>query len=176
MKKTNTRSSSVTQDLPDSKKDRKQLEPEETTIDLPEVKDIPGQEHIQVPPLGELADTTISSAGEEGHGLLDDLNKDETDNNSDTDVSTDERIALRDASEKLPTRDQDNLDRAKLDRSDEDGELLNEKTGLSGSDLDVPGSEDDDANEEIGEEDEENNAYSLDSEDEDDSVSKGENS
>ena len=32
---------------------------------------------------------------------------------------------------------------------------------MSGNDLDVPGSEDDDANEEIGEEDEENNSYSL---------------
>lgn len=32
---------------------------------------------------------------------------------------------------------------------------------VSGDDLDVPGAEDDDANEEIGEEDEENNYYSL---------------
>ncbi|MEO6327968.1 MAG: hypothetical protein ABIO55_03510 [Ginsengibacter sp.] len=31
----------------------------------------------------------------------------------------------------------------------------------NGADLDVPGAEDDDANEEIGEEDEENNGYSL---------------
>ncbi len=38
----------------------------------------------------------------------------------------------------------------------------------SGRDLDVPGSEDDDADEAIGEEDEENNAYSLDEENEDD--------
>ena len=59
-----------------------------------------------------------------------------------------------------------------LDQRDEDGELLNEKTDLSGKDLDVPGSEEDDANEEIGEEDEENNPYSLDSEDEDNSISK----
>jgi hypothetical protein len=176
MKKTKTTSSSITQDLPDSKKDRKQLEPEETTIDLPEVKDIPGQEHVQVPPLGELADITVSSADEEGEGLLDDLNSDEPNENQESDVSKTEKVLLRDASETLPTRDQDNLNRAKMDRVDEDGEVLNEKTGLSGSDLDVPGSEDDDENEEIGEEDEENNAYSLDSEDEDDSVSKGENS
>jgi hypothetical protein len=32
---------------------------------------------------------------------------------------------------------------------------------MSGNDLDVPGSEDDDADEEIGEEDEENNSYSI---------------
>jgi len=36
-----------------------------------------------------------------------------------------------------------------------------ENIGITGDDLDVPGAEDDDANEEIGEEDEENNYYSL---------------
>lgn len=36
-----------------------------------------------------------------------------------------------------------------------------EKLDVTGEDLDVPGAEDDDANEEIGEEDEENNYYSL---------------
>jgi hypothetical protein len=38
---------------------------------------------------------------------------------------------------------------------------LNEKGGLHGSDLDVPGSELDDEKEEIGSEDEENNYYSI---------------
>lgn len=46
-----------------------------------------------------------------------------------------------------------------LDNTDEDGEPLNEDNTASG--LDVPGSEDDDANERIGAEDEENNYYSL---------------
>lgn len=41
-----------------------------------------------------------------------------------------------------------------------DEELRNRKT-VTGEDLDVPGSEDDDANEDIGEEDEENNYYSI---------------
>ena len=36
-----------------------------------------------------------------------------------------------------------------------------EELAVTGDDLDVPGSEDDDANEDIGEEDEENNYYSL---------------
>ena len=36
-----------------------------------------------------------------------------------------------------------------------------EDLAVTGDDLDVPGSEDDDSNEEIGEEDEENNYYSL---------------
>ncbi len=46
-----------------------------------------------------------------------------------------------------------------LDSIDEDGEPLNENNTTDG--LDVPGSELDDANEEIGAEDEENNYYSL---------------
>jgi len=50
---------------------------------------------------------------------------------------------------------------AKLDRVDNEGDPLNEGNDLAAQDLDVPGSEEDDANEEIGEEDEENNAYSL---------------
>lgn len=56
------------------------------------------------------------------------------------------------------------------DVTDEDLILLGEKDAdfgrrdelaVTGDDLDVPGSEDDDANEDIGEEDEENNYYSL---------------
>jgi len=57
-------------DLPDSKKDAERLKPEEATIDLPDVNDIPGQEHVHVLPLGELADTTVSSDDEEGTDLL----------------------------------------------------------------------------------------------------------
>lgn len=41
-----------------------------------------------------------------------------------------------------------------------DGEVVDEEE-YTGEDLDVPGSEEDDADEEIGEEDEENNYYSL---------------
>lgn len=61
------------------------------------------------------------------------------------------------------SRDNKNLKRSELDNTDNDGELLNEKSGaddLSGDDLDIPGASDDDADEEIGEEDEENNGYS----------------
>lgn len=52
-------------DLTDSPSDQERLQPEITTIDLPDVEDIPGQEHVHVPPLGALADTTISSDDEE---------------------------------------------------------------------------------------------------------------
>jgi hypothetical protein len=53
------------------------------------------------------------------------------------------------------------LNAAALDSTDDDGEKLNESSDMSGRDLDVPGSEDDDADEKIGEEDEENNSYSI---------------
>lgn len=52
-------------DLTDSPSDIERLKPEKTTIDLPDVSDIPGQEHVHVPPIGDLADTTIASDDEE---------------------------------------------------------------------------------------------------------------
>jgi hypothetical protein len=54
-----------------------------------------------------------------------------------------------------------------LDRTDDEGTALNEEIDQSGKELDVPGSEEDDANEEIGEEDEENNPFSLNDDKED---------
>lgn len=77
-----------TGDLSDSPRDQERLQPDEAIIDLPDVKDIPGQEHIHPPSLGELADTTISSDDEEGVGLFGDdtdeiysLNKGDTSQN-----------------------------------------------------------------------------------------------
>lgn len=105
---------------------------------------------------------------EEGAGIPDNPDEqDELSNQLNTNVTKDERKALDDAAKKVNTTDQKNLDSAALDQRDEDGELLNEKTNISGSDLDVPGSELDDDNEEIGEEDEENNSNSVDEENED---------
>lgn len=163
-------------DLKDSPRDAEKLRPEETTIDLPEVRDIPGQEHIHVPPLGELADTTISSDDEEGAGLLDDLNDpDDTSIRTGTrgDVSLNERVALDRAGNFRGTTDEDQLRRASLDTTDFEGDPLNEASfgeEQTGSDLDIPNSEADDANEEIGEEDEENNSYSLGSDSNDETV------
>ena len=151
-------------DLADSADDKKHLETEETTMDLPEVKDIPGQEHVHVPPAGEMADTTISSDDEEGRRVFDE----EGDEIIESNVSPEEKQALRDAAERTPdVEDDNNLQDARLDDTDEDGELLNERTGFSGSDLDIPGSEEDDDDESVGSEDEENNHYSLGNEDED---------
>ena len=157
------RNSSAPNDLPDSREDNAKLQPEETFIDLPDVKDIPGQEFVHVPPMGELGDTTISSDDEEGTGIFDE-ESDDLRNDTPGNVSRPERAALAD-DDYMPTRDEDNLRRANMDNVDFQGERLNEKgfgQDRTGRDLDIPGSELDDRNEDIGEEDEENNDYSID--------------
>ena len=147
-------------DLPDSPRDQEKLKNEETTIELPDVKDIPGQEYVHPPNPGEYADTTISSADEEGENVWTDEEMTEDSSN----VSGTEKKLLDDSANDMPTKDEQSLRRASLDSTDNEGEPLNEKTSfnaISGSDLDVPGADEDDANEDIGEEDEENNPYSL---------------
>jgi len=195
-------------DIKDSKRDEERLKQDEATLDLPEVKDIPGQENITVPDFKEMADTTISSDDEEGTDILseddadasserigaaqeideDDLiinedeaeaeaeldEEDEADKSEDdlnitddsvdpeSDVSEDEKIALERSSIDVDTPDNEALYEAKPDDTDFDGEKLNEDSDdVSGRDLDVPGADEDDDNEDIGEEDEENNEYSL---------------
>ena len=148
-------------DLVDSARDRKHLEPEIVTLDLPEVKDIPGQEHIRPMPPGEMADITISSADEEAEELLSEVNEEDGPRDKSTNVTPEERELLRRSSESMATSDDEDLRKAAVDKTDEDGTPLNETTNLSGDEHDVPGSEEDDANEAIGEEDEENNSFSL---------------
>jgi hypothetical protein len=159
-------------DLTDSKRDQERLKPEETTIDLPDVWDIPGQENVTVPPLGELADTTISSDDEEGKRVFD-----QVDNDSDLgirmgtegDVSREEKSILRNT-EFLETGDDDRLQRASLDSTDMDGEKLNERSfgeERSGSDLDIPEQKDDTRTDAMGKGDEENKHFSLGSDDND---------
>ncbi len=161
--------SSVPNDLPDSPRDKEQLEQKEIIIELPDVKDIPGQEFVHVAPLGELADTTIASDDEEGVGLFDDDDEDADLINTETNVSGDEKKALADTTN-LSTVDNDNIVRASMNNKDFESDQLNEGSFSdlrSGADLDVPGSELDNANEQIGEEDEENNNYSLGNSDDD---------
>lgn len=81
----------------------------------------------------------------------------------DADISPIERSLLDQSIENSLSVDNDNLSRSALDNFDDEGDLLNEEIfaeDVTGGDLDVPGSELDDANEDIGEEDEENNSYS----------------
>lgn len=135
---------------------------ESITIDMPEVKDIPGQEHIKPPRFKEMEDITISSSGEEGEGIVDDLNKEE-----DIDVFTDDRSnvseqekALLSKTDRQINAETEDMENLALDKVDEDDEAELGDPSDMGEDLDVPGSELDDDNEDIGEEDEENNAYS----------------
>ncbi len=84
---------------------------------------------------------------------------------TDADVTNEDLRMLDAAEQNMDTPDSENLMRASLDNVDEDGDPLNEESSLdedmTGEDLDVPGSSADDADERIGEEDEENNYYSL---------------
>src|ERR1700750_2149099 len=127
-------------DIEDSGRDKKRLEPDEAIIDIPDAEEIPGQEHIHVPPLGELADTTISSDDEEGKGLF----KDDIINDDFT-VTEEEKDLLARTENSLSEEDDEDRRKAQLDDSDLDGDLLNENDDISGRDLDVPGAEEDDA-------------------------------
>ena len=159
MKTIQKKDNKTTSDLSESKRDKELLKPDEGTLDLPEVKDIPGQEHVRPLPPGEMADTTISSEDEEANKLL---NTDEDILlDKDLNVTNTERDLLQRSSESMATLDDEQLNAAALDNTDDEGEKLNESSDISGKDLDVPGSDEDNANEEIGEEDEENNSYSL---------------
>lgn len=161
----NTKSTTdLTGDLPDSAKDKRELENETTQIDLPDVNEIPGQEYIKPAPMGDLADVTMSSADEEGDDLFGDDIDEEIENDPDSNVSQSEKNDLENTFSDMPTEADTNLRLAALDNTDDDGTPLNEgsfKNNLSGTDLDVPGADLDDADEAIGEEDEENNDYSL---------------
>lgn len=81
----------------------------------------------------------------------------------DSDVSEEEAEIL-DSTDQNRDIAKPDWEKLQLDMTDEDGDPLNEyPEGYEqiGADLDVPGSESDDMNESIGEEDEENNYYSL---------------
>jgi hypothetical protein len=77
-------------------------------------------------------------------------------------ISPEERALLNEAGQN--SEDDESLRNAGLDNTDSDGDLLNVSSSAddkTGRDLDIPGTEDDDDMEDIGEEDEENNPYSL---------------
>lgn len=156
--------SSIPGDLPDNPQDREKLKPEETTIDLPDVKDIPGQEFVQVPNIGEMADTTPASDDEEGRGVFDLDDSEDLTPGNEADVTREEREALRDTTY-MPTRDEDRLRQARMDNVDFQGEPLNEASfgegqSLSGADLDMDTAGDETQTEAMGQGDEENKLYS----------------
>lgn len=153
-------------DLTDPKRDQERLKPDEGTIELPDVKDIPGQEFVNAPPLGMMADTTISSADEEGEGLFEDDEEDETDivMGTEADIPKEDKIALERSETYMPTRDEDRLQQAHMDTTDFEGEELNEDSfgeDQSGRDLDIPANTDETRTDAMGQGDEENKHYSL---------------
>lgn len=163
--------SSVPGDLPDRPEDREKLQSEETFIDLPDVKDIPGQEFVNVPRMGEMADTTAASDDEEGVGVFDLDDSEDFTPGTEGDVRPDEREALRDTTY-MPTRDEDRLRQARMDNVDFQGEPLNEGSFgegqmLSASDLDSGDMPDETRTEAMGQGDEENKFYSQDDTDRD---------
>jgi hypothetical protein len=89
--------------------------------------------------------------------------KDELREQFDSNVTKDERELLEESENSMASADELALKKAKLDDTDLEGTPLNEKNDQAGNDLDVPGSEQD----EIGEEDEENNPFSLNDDKED---------
>jgi len=149
--------------LASRKKAKDDDDPEVIIIDMPEVKDIPGQEKIRPPRIHEMMDTTISSDGEEGKGLVDGLNRDSYEDSLMDDSSnvTEEEIALLDESDRPVNEETKDRRKLALDKTDGDTQL-NESGNPDdlGEDLDIPGSDLDDDDERIGEEDEENNGYS----------------
>lgn len=83
---------------------------------------------------------------------------------TDADVTAEDLQMLELADQNTDTEDGRNLAAASLDETDDDGDPLNEEGAngfVSGDELDVPGAELDDTEENEGEEDEENNYYSL---------------
>ena len=159
-------------DLPDNEHDIARMQPEEVILDLPDVNEIPGQEHIHVPRMKEMQDVTIASDDEEGVGIFGDDEDGEDDfdeplefTGGDGDVSRMEQGLLAKSADASGSDEDDEIMAISgLDDTDEDGEVLNEgsfDTDASGSDLDTSGTDEDDDLENIGEEDEENNLYSL---------------
>lgn len=154
--------SSIPGDLPTSSEDNKKLGAEETSINLPDVKDIPGQEFVHVPAIGEMADTTPASDDEEGLGVFNEENDDLVQGASN--VNPQERQALQDTTY-MPTRDEDRLRQARMDNRDFQGEKLNEDSfgvaqELDGSDLDIDTVGDETRTSSLGQGDEENKYYS----------------
>jgi hypothetical protein len=81
----------------------------------------------------------------------------------DVEITDEERALIDSAFSDGDSKSENELKRSQLDNTDEDGIPLNEQSSAgdgSGNDLDIPGAEDDDNMEDIGEEDEENNSYS----------------
>ena len=135
--------------------------------------DIPGQENITSPgPLGEMADTTISSDDEEGFidGIDRLVRKDEDEDTkivmgTEADVTEEDLAMLGPRDQDMDGGDDELIRKEGLDDTDFDGDPLNEAItdiDSTGDDLDIPEADGDDREKEAsGQGDEENKYYSL---------------
>jgi hypothetical protein len=149
-------------DIQDSPEDQEKLKPDQVTLNLPELKDIPGAGRSGKNASLLPGDTTISSADEEADDLLDDDEDDDLmeENNlrDETKVTPVEKKMLRDSLD--PSYDTDlPVHSISLDRKDNEGVLLN----ASGMDRDLFGEDLDDSL--VKEEDEESEGEELEGED-----------
>jgi hypothetical protein len=148
-------------DIQDSPEDQEKLKPEQVTLDLPEVKDIPGASRTLKNASLLPGDTTISSADEEADDILgddDDELGEENNLRDDSDVTETEKKLLRDSLD--PSYDTDlPVHSISLDRKDNEGVVLNE----SGMDRDLFGEDLDDSL--VKEEDEESEGEEPENED-----------
>ena len=126
------------QDLPDSENDKLHLQSEETIIELPDVEDIPGQEHIKPPFFNEFVDTTIASDGEEGVSVF-------RQENTESNVTEAERTLLQKCASHSPgDEDEEDVKIIALDQTDNEGAFLNEGNMITdrfGEDMDLPEAE-----------------------------------
>jgi hypothetical protein len=127
-------------DIQDSPEDQEKLKPDHGTLNLPELKDIPGASRLAKNASLLPGDTTISSSDEEADDLLDDDDELGEENNmrDETNVSHVEKKLLRDSLD--PSYDTDlPVHSISLDRKDNEGAILNESgmdRDLFGEDLD----------------------------------------
>ena len=121
------------EDISDSPEDQEKLKPEQTFMDLPEIKDIPGAVRSGKDASLLPGDTTISSEDEEGDDLLED-----NDGLEDSNVSPLEKRLLSESFD--PSYDTDlPINSISLDNKDNEGDLLEEdglEKDLFGKDLD----------------------------------------
>ncbi len=125
----------------------------------------PAQTDATVRNTAQASNASLVGANEPRQATDDADNSGRPQDDVEADVTNEELMLLDQADRGLDDSDDAQAPmRAQLDETDEDGDPLNEaagREGLLGDDIDVPGSEADDANEAMGEEDEENNYYSL---------------
>jgi hypothetical protein len=165
-----TREQSTNRDSSASKRNEEKLKQDGSYIVLPDVTDIPGQENIVdagVP--GEMADTTIASDDEEGIRGGKDILEEEDDTEivmgTEADVTKEDLVILGDPDKDMDLGEDELVLKEGLDDTDTDGDPLNEAAvdeDSTGDDLDIPDADDDDPRKDpLGQDDEENNYYSL---------------